>query len=125
MISVVIFLIGAQAVLAVCVNSMTMSRRAEYAYTAYNLAKNHMERLRLYSFSALSSGAETGTVLDANGNPDTSGSFTRTTAISTNYQGNANLTQATVTVSYTLRGVQNASQCQLSYVFFNYNGAVG
>lgn len=125
MIAVFLFVIGIQSLLVVATQGMTMSRRVEYDYTAYNLAKNHIERLRLYSFAALANAADTGTQLNANDDPDQAGPFTRTTAIATSFGGNANLTQATVTVAYTLRGLQNSSQCQLSYVFFNYNGGVG
>lgn len=124
-IAVFLFVIGMEALLVVSTQGMTMNKRVEYAYTAYNLSKNHLERLRLYSFDALSTAGETETLLNANGDPDLAGPFTRTTTIATGFEGNANLTQATVTVAYVLRGVQNSSQCQLSYVFFNYNGVVG
>ena len=125
MIAVFLFVIGMQGLLVVATQGMTMSKRVEYDYTAYNLAKNHIERLRLYSFAALANAADTGTLLNTSGDPDPAGPFTRTTTVVANYGGDTNLTQATVTVTYTLRGLQNSSQCQLSYVFFNNNGVVG
>ena len=125
MICVVVFVIGMTGLLDVVMQSKTMGKRAEYAYTSYNLAKNHIERLRRYSFTNLASAQDSGTVLTASDTEDPTGPFTRTTTITTNYNGDANTTMATVTVAYTIRGVQNASQCQLSYIFFNNNGSVG
>lgn len=125
MICVVLFVAGMAGLLDVAMQSKTMSKRAEYSYTAHNLAKNHIDRLRRYTFSNLANASDSGTILTASDTEDPTGPFTRTTTISTNYNGDANTTMATVTVTYTIRGVQNASQCQLSYIFFNNNGSVG
>ncbi|MBI3252142.1 MAG: prepilin-type N-terminal cleavage/methylation domain-containing protein [Candidatus Omnitrophica bacterium] len=119
MIAVFIFLIGMAGLLDVTIQCSTMGKRAEYAYTAYNLAKNHLERLKTYDFASLASAAETGTAINADGDPDASGSFTRSTTITTSYSNNANLTMAVVSVSYTMRGVQSATAMQVRYLFYN------
>ena len=43
--SILIFMIGIAALLDVFFSSVGMAQRAEHAYTAYNLAKNHLEEL--------------------------------------------------------------------------------
>ena len=117
MVSILVFLIGIEALMASCFQGVAMAKRADYSYVAYNLAKNHLERMKLYSFANLSSSNETATPLNSDGDVDTSGSFSRTTVITPAYLGNASLTQATVTVRYIINGVQNSSQCALSYIF--------
>ena len=117
--SILIFLIGIQALLQVYSQSMRMGKRADYAYTAHNLAKNHMERLKTLDFSLLPSSAETSTAVNGDGDPDPEGSFIRTTLISPNYGGSVLLTQATVQVSYVVQGQQSASPMQISTVILN------
>ncbi|HTL70519.1 MAG TPA: prepilin-type N-terminal cleavage/methylation domain-containing protein [Candidatus Eisenbacteria bacterium] len=119
MISVAIFLLGMQSLLSVSIASIMQAKRAEYVYKASGLAKNHMERLRAYSFAALSSAAETSTVINSDGDPDTTGSFIRTTTVTTNYNSNSNLTQVTVQVWFLMKGVQSPQPMTLSCVMYN------
>lgn len=117
--SVLIFLIGAAAILNVSIGSMRMSKRAEYAYTAYNLAKNHLETLRSMPFGDLSSSDEISTIVDQNGVPDLSGEYLRSTAITTNYSSDSNLVMAKVSVSYVLNGQESAAPMEMSTVIYN------
>ena len=119
MIAVGMFLIGMEALLAVATQSIAHAKRAEYVYTASSLAKNHIERLRAYSFSALASAAETDTVIDADGDADPAGQFERTTTVTTNYTGDPDLTQLTVSVKFSMQGVLSAQAMSASCVMFN------
>lgn len=117
--AVLIFMIGMEALLAVYVQSMQVGKKADYTYTAYNLAKNHMERLKTLNYALLASVAETSTAINNDGDPDPNGPFIRTTTIASNYGGNALLTQITVEVSYIFLGAQSASPMQLSTIILN------
>lgn len=118
MMAVGLFLIGMQALLSINAQGIVEAKRAEYVYTAYNLAKNHLERLKAGAFTDLATANETSTQINADGDPDASGQFYRTTAAAI-YNGNANLMQVTVSVYYTLKGVQSARPMQISDVIYN------
>ncbi len=119
MASVLLFMIGISAILSVCIDSKKSAQRAEYAYNAYNIAKNHIETLRAMAFSDLASAAESGSDVDQDGVADLDGAYNRTTAVTTSYAGDANLTQLTVTVYYTFRGQQIAQPMQMTTVVFS------
>ena len=119
MISVAIFVLSMQSLLAVTLASMTQAKRAEYVHIASGLAKNHMERLRAYSFSALANAAETSTLINTDGDPDDDGTFIRTTTVTTSYNSNANLTQVTVQVWFVLKGVQSGQPMSVTSVMYN------
>lgn len=119
MIAVGVFLIGMEALLAVATQSILHAKRAEYVYKASTLAKNHLERLRAYSYSSLANAEETDTIIDADGDPDPTGEFSRSTDVTTNYNGDADLTEVTVSVSYSIRGVQSAQPMSVTCVIFN------
>ena len=119
MIAVAVFSIAMVGLLDVTAQCVTMGKRAEFAYTAYNLAKNHIERLKALDFASLASAAETGMVINADGDPDTSGLFARSTAVTTSYSNNANLTLVIVSVTYTMKGIQSAAPMQVRYLFYN------
>ena len=116
--AVLIFMIGIAALLGVFYGSVGMAKRAEYAYTAYNIAKNHMEDLRAFSFTDLAVASETASVVDQNGVDDLSGQYIRTTTITTSYNSDASLTKVDVQVWYVLGGVQSQSPTQLTTVIF-------
>ena len=118
MVAVLVFAIGITSLLAVCVQGMSTARRTEAAYTAYNLAKNHLETLKSMSFNDLGSANETSIVLDASGVADPDGFYTRSTAITTNYQGDANLVQVETTVYYTVKGRQSAAPFEMTTVIY-------
>ena len=116
--SVLVFMIGIAALLGVFYASVAVANRAQYAYTAYNIAKNHLEGLRSFSFSDLTVANETASVVDENGVADPDGQYIRTTTVTANYNGDSALTQIDVQVWYILRGVQSSSPIQVTSVIF-------
>lgn len=116
--AVLVFMIGISALLGVFYASAAMAKRAEYAYTAYNIAKNHVEDLKAFSFTDLAIANETASVVDENGVSDSNGEYIRTTAITTSYNSDASLTKIDVQVWYVLRGVQSQTPMQLTTVIF-------
>ncbi len=119
MMAIFIFVFGIQGLLGVYLQSMQVGKKADYTYTAYNLAKNHIERLKTLNYALLPSSAETSTVINNDGDPDPSGSFIRTTTVTANYGGNALLTQVTVQVNYIFKGVQSSSPTQFATIILN------
>src|SRR5437762_3423610 len=77
--SVLLFALVVGGILSVSIQNMTMGKRSEYAFTAYNLAKNHLETLKSMPFSNLPNADETDTYLDATGAPNANGPFIRNT----------------------------------------------
>ena len=116
--TIMVFMIGISALLGVFYASGAMAKRAQYAYTAYNIAKNHVEDLRAFSFSDLAVANETASVVDQNGVDDPTGQYIRTTTITTSYNSDASLTKIDVQVWYVLRGVQSQTPMQLTTVIF-------
>ena len=119
MVAIGLFLIGISAIMSVQIQGMTSGKRAAAAYTAYNLAKNHIENLKAFSFSDVASAAETNVSVDENGTPDPDGKYLRSTAVTTGYTGDANLTQVVVSVYYLIQNVQSAQPMQLTTVLYN------
>ena len=119
MVAVSIFGIAIVSLLAVFTQAMTVSKRSDYAYTAYNLAKNHIERLRASSFSSLSLATETDTRINRDGDPDGAGEYLRSTTVTSNYGGSADLTQVDVQVSYEFKKVKSPQPMSLSTVIYN------
>ena len=117
--AVLLFMIGITAIMSVCIDSKNAAQRAEYAYYAYNIAKNRIETLRSMAFSDLASGGESETLVDASGVSSLNGAYSRTTVVTNPYGGDANLTQLTVTVYYTFRGQQSAQPMQMTTVVFS------
>src|SRR5262245_24469645 len=104
MAAVFIFGLVVASLLEVTARSMIIGRTSDAAYTAYNLAKNHLETLKAMPFSNLSSGTETDTLVNSSGVPDSNGTYSRTTAVTTNYTGDSGLTSVTVSVDYMVKG---------------------
>lgn len=119
MMAVGLFLIGISAVLSVQIQGMSAGKRAAAAYTAYNLAKNHIENLKSFSFADVASASESDIYVDENGTADPNGKYSRSTTVSLNYLGDANLTQVVVSVYYRLQNVQSAQPMQLTTVLYN------
>ena len=117
--AVSIFGIAIVSLLAVFTQAMTVSKRSDYAYTAYNLAKNHIERLRASSFSSLSLAVEVDTRINRDGDPDEAGEYLRSTTVTNNYGGSADLTQVDVQVSYEFKKVKSPQPMSLSTVIYN------
>ena len=53
MASILLFALVVGSILNLAIQNMTMGKRSEFAYTSYNLAKNHLETLRSMPFSNL------------------------------------------------------------------------
>lgn len=119
MASMALFTVAIVAILGVVSSNRLMANRADYAYIAYNLAKNHIETLRAMNFSDLSGAAETATALDETGASDLNGDFTRTTTVTTPYSSDSNLAQITVDVSYNVQGLESADPMEISSVIYN------
>lgn len=120
MVAILVFGLLLGGMMNITVASITSGKRAEYAYNAYNLAKNHIETLKALPFSSLSSAAETDTYLDNTGVPDDDGNFKRTTTVTTSYTGDANLVQVQVQVDYRIKGVFANKPTTLTSVIFQY-----
>ena len=118
-VAVSIFGIGISSLLAVYTQSVTVSKRSDYAYTAYNLAKNHIERLRVSAFSSLSLALETDTRVNRDGEPDEAGEYLRSTSVMTNYGSDANLTRVDVNVRSEFKKVKSPQPMSLSTVIYN------
>ena len=119
MMAIGLFLIGISAILSVQIQGMNAGKRAAYAYTAYNIAKNHIENLKSFSFSDVASATENSVYVDENGTPDTDGKFIRSTSVSASYLGDANLTQVVVSVYYVIKNVQSTQPMQLTTILYN------
>ena len=120
MASVLLFALVLGAILNVAIQNMTMGKRSEYAYSAYNLAKNHLETLKAMPFSTLANAAETDMYLDATGAPNVDGPFIRNTSVTTSYTGDPDLVQVRVSVNYILRGSTRDNPTELTTVIYQY-----
>ncbi|RKY42975.1 MAG: hypothetical protein DRP85_01215 [Candidatus Makaraimicrobium thalassicum] len=79
--------------------SSVFSMRIERVYTASYLAQRRIDMLKRLRFDELSGAAETDIRIGADGNIDSNGDYTRTTEITTNFDGNPYLTKIKVTVN--------------------------
>jgi len=120
MVAILVFGIVLVGMLEVSSKSMLMGKRSNLSYTAYNLAKNHLETLKASSFASLSSADETDTLLDPAGVPDPEGQYKRNTSVATNYTGDTDLVSVTVTVDYEVKGTFSGNPVTLSTVIFQY-----
>jgi hypothetical protein len=122
MASMALFVITAIAVLTLVASSQSMGKRADDAYIAYNLAKNHIETLRALPFDDLSSGDETDIRLNEIGVSDENGSFLRSTDVTTPYAGDSNLALVEVSVSYEIRGAASGQPIEMVSVLYGGEG---
>lgn len=118
MAAVAIFMIGITALMGVYLQSMTAARRTSLVYTAYTLARNHLESLKSVQFNDLPLAAETASLVNDDGVPDLNGSFIRSTTVGVNYSGDTNLTQVTVDVNYKLSGKLSLTPIKMTTVIF-------
>ena len=98
----------ASGILVVFVQTIDISKRINYEYTATNLAKSRVERARTIiatnGFDSLSDLTESDTIIDSEGSPDQNGEFNRSTTVATNYGGDSRLAQIDVTIIYAYQG---------------------
>ena len=111
-------------VIAVFVQTVEISRRIDYEYTAANLARSRIEFARAVvktrGFDALTQDAfgEEDTRIDAEGKPaSATGEFYRTTTVTADYDGNARLTEVKVRVSYEFQGARTNDSAVLDIIF--------
>lgn len=121
MAAVLLFSLVIGSLVDVSLQSTGTGKRSEYAYTAFNLAKNHIETLKSMPFSNLVNAFEASTFLDATGAPNLDGPFIRQTTVTPNYAGDPNLVEIQVQVNYLWKGVPSANITQLSNVIFMYS----
>lgn len=105
MVSIFLVSVTIGSILALMIQNMKMGQTIDYHYAAVNIAKSRMDRIRELrqdkGFNNLYTAAENNITVDRNGLPDSDGDFTRTTAVTANFDGNSNLTKVEVTVAYT------------------------
>ncbi len=86
------------SVLVVVAQNATFSVRIDLVYDCANLARKQIDDLKRYNFRDLDRAAEVNTRVDEEGQPDISGNYYRTTAITEDYGGNDYLTKVKVSV---------------------------
>lgn len=105
MVSIFLVSVTIGSILALMIQNMKMGQTIDYHYAAVNIAKSRMDRIRELrqdkGFNNLYTAAENNITVDRNGLPDSDGDFTRTTAVTANFDGNSNLTKVEVTIAYT------------------------
>ncbi|NQU95409.1 MAG: hypothetical protein HQ549_04170 [Candidatus Omnitrophica bacterium] len=106
-------------VLFIFAQTLDMSKRIDYEYTATNLAKARMERARAViessGFDSLGDLNETDTMVDETGGGNLSGDFKRSTTVTVL---DANRTQFEVVVIYKYRGNwKNDASVTLTTIF--------
>ena len=111
-------------IILIFVQTLDISNRVNLDYTALNLARSRLERARTVQeaggFNSLQDLYEADTLLDSSGNPDTDGSFKRSTTVTTNYSGNARLTMVVTEVVYKYRtSWRTGASSTLTTVFVN------
>lgn len=119
-VSVLIISITVVGVLNLFVQNISSGDAINYIYTATNLAKSRIERLRFVDFSLLGSAVEVDTYLDKYGNPDPDGEFRRSTSITSNYGGDSKLAYVDVTVYYSIRSHEYPTPARMTTIFSNY-----
>jgi len=89
----------------VIIQASKLSRAARNHYLAETLCKNRLERARNFDYGDLHLLDENSTVVNDSGYPDTTGWFSRTTTVDTNYLPNC--TQVSVVVQVKNRKTGN------------------
>lgn len=91
-------LIAAVSMGVVATQSAVFSRRIDTIYTASYLAQRRIDVLKRLSFSDISTAVETDVRVGIDGNIDANGKYLRSTEITPNFSGSANLIKVKVTV---------------------------
>ena len=118
-VAVMVISIVLTGILGLYYQSVLVTKKMNQLFIATNLAKSRLERLRNIAYDSLPLTSETDTLLDKEGNTIVNGDFVRNTAVSTSYNGDADLTQVTVTVDYKMKGAFTGSPVTLTTVFVN------
>jgi prepilin-type N-terminal cleavage/methylation domain-containing protein len=105
-------------VIAMLAQSSVFSRRIDHVYATNNLAKKRMDDLKRYFVSDLAVIAvETDVRIDANGDPDESGDYIRTTAVTEDYDSNPYLYKVQVSVDRVVDGAAYGSPAVIETLF--------
>ena len=104
-------------VLGLYYQSVLVTKKMNQLFIATNIAKSRLERLRNIEFDTLPLTAETDTLIDSEGNSVANGNFVRNTSVATNYNGDSDLTQVTVTVDYKVKGEFSNNPVSMTTVF--------
>ena len=107
LVAITIFAMTIVGVMGAIVVSVDASSKINYEYTATNIAKSRIERLRYMDFNLLTNAVETNSLVDNQGVPSETGEFIRNTIVNANYGGNGHLIEVRVEVYYIYRGAQN------------------
>ena len=95
-------------VLLVFVQTVDLSKRINFEYTATNLAKSRLERIRAVfetsGFDSIVDSEETDTLINGDGISDPNGNFRRSTIVNENYNGDTRQTAVEVRLTYRYRG---------------------
>ena len=119
MCAIVIFMIGAAAITSACVQTVTLAKRAGAIYTAYNLAKNHVETLKTISYDDLPEADEEDTVINSDGVGDAEGTYIRTTVVTPDYGGDDRITYVQVEVDLKFQGAQKFVPMTLTTLIYD------
>ena len=92
-----LFILVSTSFLSVFLMSSTSCKSTDYMYTAINLAKARLERLKGLDYNSLPQAVESNTRLDKDGDPDAYGDFYRTTQVNNVY--GTDLTEITVSIT--------------------------
>lgn len=103
-VAALIFMIFCAGFYATYIMSMRSQKMADNYYHAILIARNRVQLARAWDFYSLQGMVESNVIIDANGEPPSSGEgglYRRTTLVSTN-TGSTNLLTVTVQVNYPL-----------------------
>jgi Tfp pilus assembly protein PilV len=81
-VAIMVFAISIGGICKLVLIARESSDRARSHYTAVNVAKNRLEKARVFPFAQLDQFAENQVVVTGTGNPAADGEFRRTTAVS-------------------------------------------
>jgi len=119
--SAVIITLVVVGILAVFAQTVDISRRIDYEYTAANLAKKQLESVRSIiktsGFDSIISAEAPEERIDADGDTDSDGEYTRATSVTTSYKGDISLTEVEVEVHYYYREVKTGQPITMTTVF--------
>lgn len=108
--------------LSILLMSSNSVKTTDYIYTATDLAKSRIERLKGLDYNSLPNSEEIDIRLDKSGNPDPNSDFYRTTEVNPNYNGIVDLTEVEVKVDYVLGGKKSPQAIVMKTLFVKPEG---
>ncbi|MDD4957589.1 MAG: hypothetical protein PHH49_08400 [Candidatus Omnitrophica bacterium] len=104
------------SIIAISSQSSVFAKRIDTVYIATQLAQDRLNVLKRMDFAFLPISGETNIRVDASGNVDPQGRYTRTTEITENYDNISSLTKVTVTVKRINIGISGTTASTLEYM---------